>query len=134
MIGIRKGFLAKIFTGVVAKRLTLVETITHRSNQHEIQGVKALRVLFGEQDRKEIPATFIWITREQEAMSDFGFISWSNVRKGKRIALSASICSLSSLESRFSKQTRSKPRRFNWSYPVLYMVATVLANKVSSWT
>ena len=85
MIGIRKGFLAKIFTGVVAKRLTFVETITHRSNQHEIQGVKALRVLFGEQDRKEIPATFIWITREQEAMSDFGFISWSNVRKGKRI-------------------------------------------------
>jgi EcoRII C terminal len=83
MTGIRKGFLAKIFTGVVAKRLTLVETITHRSNQHEFQGVKPLRALFGEQDRKEIPTTFIWMTREQEAMSDLGFISWSNVRKGK---------------------------------------------------
>lgn len=83
MTGIRKGFLAKIFTGVVAKRLTLVETITHKSNQHEIQGVRPLRALFGEQDRKEIPTTFIWMTREQEAMSDSGFISWSNVRKGK---------------------------------------------------
>ena len=83
MTGVRKGFLAKIFTGVVAKRLTLVETITEKSNQHEFQGVKPLRVLFGEQDRREIPTTFIWMTKEQEAMSDSGSISWSNVRKGK---------------------------------------------------
>ena len=83
MTAIRKGLLAKIFTGVVAKRLTLVETVTTKSNQHEFQGVKPLRALFGEQDRKEIPTTFIWMTREQEAMSDVGFISWSNVRKGK---------------------------------------------------
>jgi hypothetical protein len=80
---IRNGFLAKIFTGVVAKRLTLVETITRKSNQHEFQGVKPLRTLFGEQDRKNIPTTFIWMNREQEAMSDRGFVSWSNVRKGK---------------------------------------------------
>lgn len=83
MANIKKGFLGELFTGVVAKRLTLVETITDRSNQHEFQGVKLLRSLFGEVDRKQIPTTFCWLEAEQSAVTDEGFISWSNVRKGK---------------------------------------------------
>lgn len=80
---LKKGFLGELFTGVVAKRLTLVETITDKSNQHEFQGVRLLRSLFGVDDRKNIPTTFCWLEAEQSAVTDEGFISWSNVRKGK---------------------------------------------------
>lgn len=79
----RRGFLSDLFTGVVAKRLTLVETITAKSNQHEFQGTKPVRQLLGDEDRKAIPTRFIWLSGEQEARTEPGFMSWSNVRKGK---------------------------------------------------
>ncbi len=79
----RRGMLSDLFTGVVAKRLTLVETITEKSNQHEFQGTRPLRRLLGDDDRRGIPTRFIWISGEQEALSEDGFMSWSNVRKGK---------------------------------------------------
>lgn len=79
----RRGMLSDLFTGVVAKKLTLVETITEKSNQHEFQGTRPLRRLLGEDDRRGIPTRFIWISGEQEALAEDGFMSWSNVRKGK---------------------------------------------------
>ena len=79
----RRGMLSDLFVGVVAKRLTLVETITPKSNQHEFQGTRPLKQLLGEDDRRGIPTRFIWITGEQEALAEDGFMSWSNVRKGK---------------------------------------------------
>ncbi len=79
----RRGMLSDLFTGVVAKKLTLVETITEKSNQHEFQGTRPLRRLLGEDDRRGIPTHFIWISGEQEALAEDGFMSWSNVRKGK---------------------------------------------------
>jgi len=79
----RRGMLSDLFTGVVAKKLTLVETITEKSNQHEFQGTRPLRRLLGEDDRRGIPTRFIWISGEQEALAEEGFMSWSNVRKGK---------------------------------------------------
>jgi hypothetical protein len=75
--------LSDLFVGVVAKRLTLVETITERSNQHEFQGTRPLRRLLGDEDRRRIPTRFIWISGEQEALAEDGFMSWSDVRKGK---------------------------------------------------
>jgi hypothetical protein len=80
---IRKGLLSDLFVGVVAKKLTLVETITPKSNQHEFQGTKPLKNLFGMEDRRGIQARFIWLAEEQAAISEDGFLSWSNVRKGK---------------------------------------------------
>jgi len=80
---VRRGMLSDLFAGVVAKRLTLVETITERSNQHEIQGTRPLRSLLGDDDRRKIPTRFIWISEDQEALSENGFMSWSDVRKGK---------------------------------------------------
>lgn len=80
---IRRGLLSDLFTGVVAKKLTLVETVTRRSNQHEFQGTKPFRNLFGEDDQRQIPTRFVWLSGEQEGMSEDGFVSWSNVRKGK---------------------------------------------------
>lgn len=79
----RRGMLSDLFTGVVAKKLTLVETISEKSNQHEFQGTRPLRRLLGDDDRRGIPTRFIWISGEQEALAEEGFMSWSNVRKGK---------------------------------------------------
>lgn len=75
--------LSDLFAGAVAKRLTLVETITERSNQHEFQGVQPLRQLLGDEDRKGVPTRFIWLSDEQGSLTEDGFLSWSNVRKGK---------------------------------------------------
>ena len=75
--------LSNLFVGAVAKRLTLVETISERSNQHEFQGVQPLRQLLGDADRKGVPTRFIWLSDEQGSLSEDGFLSWSNVRKGK---------------------------------------------------
>ncbi|WP_309752364.1 type II restriction endonuclease [Novosphingobium sp.] len=75
--------LSDLFVGVVSKRLTLVETITPESNQHEFQGTRPLRHLFGDEDRRQIATRFLYISGEQEAFSEDGFMSWSNVRKGK---------------------------------------------------
>lgn len=80
---VRRGMLSDLFSGVVAKRLTLVETITPKSNQHEFQGTRPLKRLFGEADRRGISTRFIWLSGEQEALTEDGFMSWSNVRKGK---------------------------------------------------
>ena len=79
----RRGVLSDLFVGVVAKTLTLVETITPTSNQHEFQGTQPLKALFGLEDRRGIPTRFIWMSGELDALSDDGFLSWSNVRKGK---------------------------------------------------
>jgi hypothetical protein len=75
--------LSDLFVGVVSKRLTLVETITPKSNQHEFQGTRPLRSLLGDEDRRQIATRFLSISGEQEAFSEDGFMSWSNVRKGK---------------------------------------------------
>ncbi|MDT8757135.1 type II restriction endonuclease [Sphingomonas psychrotolerans] len=79
----QRGFLSDVFAGVVVKRLTLVETITEKSNQHEFQGTRPLRQLLGEEDRRGIPTRFLWLSGEQDSLSEDGFMSWSNVRKGK---------------------------------------------------
>jgi len=79
----RRGFLSDLFTGVAVKRLTLVETISEKSNQHEFQGSKPLRRLLGEEDRKGIPTRFLRLSGEQGTLAEDGFMSWSNVRKGK---------------------------------------------------
>lgn len=79
----RRGMLSDLFVGVVSKRLTLVETITPKSNQHEFQGTRPLRRMLGDEDRRQIATRFLSISGEQEAFSEDGFMSWSNVRKGK---------------------------------------------------
>jgi hypothetical protein len=37
--------------------------------------------MLGEDDHRKIPARFVWLSAEQEAMSEEGYVSWSNVRK-----------------------------------------------------
>jgi hypothetical protein len=83
MTAYKRGMLSDLFEAVVAKKLTLVETVTPKSNQHEFQGTKPLRRMFGDDDRKQIPTLFVWLGEEQDGFSEEGFVSWSNVRKGK---------------------------------------------------
>jgi hypothetical protein len=73
---IRRGSLADHFSGVAAKRLSAVETDPARSHQHEFNGANALRRLFGDDDRRDIPARFVWLGDEQEGVFDEGRISW----------------------------------------------------------
>lgn len=75
--------LSSLFVGAVAKRLTLVETIGAHSNQHEFQGVQKLRKLLGDEDRKGVTTRFIRLSDEEGSLAEDGFMSWSNVRKGK---------------------------------------------------
>jgi hypothetical protein len=73
--------LSSLFIGAAAKRLTLVETITPFSNQHEFQGVQSLRQLIGDEDRRGVPTRFVWLSDDRGSLAENGFLSWSNVRK-----------------------------------------------------
>ncbi len=72
--------LSSLFAGAVAKRLTLVETI---GGQREFHGIQSLRQLLGDADRRHVLTRFIWLSDEQGSLTEDGFMSWSNVRKGK---------------------------------------------------
>ncbi|MBW8810972.1 MAG: hypothetical protein JF591_19615, partial [Lysobacter sp.] len=48
----KQGSLSEYFQGVAAKRLTEVEANVLKSNQHEFNGVKALREMLGEPDQR----------------------------------------------------------------------------------
>lgn len=81
---LHRGMLSDYIQGVAVKTLRLVETTPSKSNQHEFNGVRGLRDLLGEADRREMPATFIWLGDEQEGISEPGFASWYDSRRAKR--------------------------------------------------
>ena len=78
---IQRGLLSDYFDGVAVKRLSMVETTPTGSNQHEFNGSKALRRLFGDDDRKNIPARFIWLGEEQEGITADSSASWYDARR-----------------------------------------------------
>lgn len=77
----KRGQLSDYFAGVVVKRLSAVETDQAVSNQHEFNGSEPLRRLLGDDDRRNIPARFVWLGREQEALTVEGNISWYDARR-----------------------------------------------------
>jgi len=67
------GDLADHFDGVAAKILSRVETVGRSSNQHELDGVRALQALFGRPAEKLIiPTRFLQVTddTDQPAVED----------------------------------------------------------------
>lgn len=80
-----RGLLAKSFTGVAVKRLSAVEADINRSNQHEFNGVVDLKRIFGEADQRNISTRFIWLSDEQEAIFEEGFLSWYDSRRAHPI-------------------------------------------------
>ena len=77
---ITKGHLTAFFVAVAAKRLSAVEVDPARSHQHELNGVTELRKLLGS-TRATIPAQFIWLGDEQEAVTDDGTLTWYDARE-----------------------------------------------------
>ena len=78
---IRKGLLSDYFTSVAVKKLSRVETTPSASNQHEFNGSKTLRELFGDNDRRNIPTRFVWLGGEQAGVTVDGIISWYDARR-----------------------------------------------------
>jgi hypothetical protein len=76
----RRGLLSDYFEGVAVKRLSAVEADPKRSHQHEFQGGH-IRNLMGDDDRLKIPARFVWLSDEQEAISEDSVVSWYDSRR-----------------------------------------------------
>ena len=71
------------FEGVAVKKLSAVEADPSRSHQHEYAGGH-LRQMFGDNDRLNIPARFIWLSDEQEGIAEDSKVSWYNSRRNQR--------------------------------------------------
>ena len=76
-----KGFLSNYFDGVVAKRLSGVESNPNQSHQHEFNGVKPLKKLLGQEKLKDCPAMFIWLGEENEGVSEDSTVTWYDSRE-----------------------------------------------------
>src|SRR6476469_5982079 len=76
----RRGYLSEYFEGVAMKRLSAVDAEPTRSNQHEVGTTPAIREYLGQQER-EFPATFIWLSSEQESFSEAGTLTLYDSRE-----------------------------------------------------
>ncbi|HHY73868.1 MAG TPA: restriction endonuclease [Bacillus bacterium] len=77
----KKGFLSQYFEGIAIKKLSSVEVNIHRSNQHEFNGSKPLRNLFGNDRLNDYPVTFLWLGDENEGISEDGLVTWYDARE-----------------------------------------------------
>ena len=73
--------LSTLVTAAAAKRLTAVEARPDRSNQHEFNGVQALKALFGEA-RATREARFVYLSEEETDVTlAEGFVTWYDARE-----------------------------------------------------
>lgn len=75
------GAIESYFEGVAAKVLAPVDVDPSKSNQHEFNGSKALRALFGDDDIKGIDTTFAYFEDEEDPVFDSGFTTWYDARR-----------------------------------------------------
>jgi hypothetical protein len=76
----RYGSLSDHFTGIVAKRLSAVETDMSRSHQHEFNGTNELKRLLGPDGFEDRPSRFIWLGGENEGIADDADVTWYDAR------------------------------------------------------
>jgi len=83
----KKGYLSEYFDGVAAKVLSAVEADTLTSNQHEFNGVEALKSVLGEPVGKvRYDASFIYLTdQDDDPIIDSGFMTWYDARERARV-------------------------------------------------
>lgn len=78
----KKGHLSEYFIDFAVKTLSAVEADRHRSNQHEFDGVSKLRAMLGDDDKRNIPAVFIYLNDDDpEPLREEGFLSWYDARR-----------------------------------------------------
>lgn len=75
------GALNSYFDGAVAKTLVAVDISPEKSNQHELNGTGPLRSLFGDDDIKGMPTTFVYLEDEGDPVFDHGFTTWYDARR-----------------------------------------------------
>lgn len=82
----KQGSLSEYFQGVAAKRLTEVEANVLKSNQHEFNGVKALRELLGEpHERVPYPSKMMYLSdRQSEPVVEDAVLTWYDARQRAR--------------------------------------------------
>lgn len=82
----KQGSLSEYFQGVAAKRLTEVEANVLRSNQHEFNGVKALREMLGEPDQRvPYPSKMMYLSDGQsEPIVEDAVLTWYDARQKAR--------------------------------------------------
>jgi hypothetical protein len=77
----KKGYLSEYFVDIGYKRLSAVEALRHRSNQHEFDGVTPLKRVMGT-DRRTFLAGFIYLADDDpEPVVDGGFLTWYDARE-----------------------------------------------------
>ncbi len=78
----KQGHLSQYFTGIAVKHLSAVEADVLVSNQHEFNGVEALKLIFGNASwRQQFPAKFVYLSdRNEEAVVADGFLTWYDAR------------------------------------------------------
>ena len=76
----KNGYLSQYFDGVMAKRLSVVEANLEKSNQHEFNGVAAMKSLFGK-ERQKFPTQFLFLDDENVPISEDGFLTWYDARE-----------------------------------------------------
>jgi len=74
------GSLSDHFTGIVAKRLSAVETDPAVSHQHEFNGTAQLRQLLGPEGFENRSSRFIWLGGENEGITDDALVTWYDAR------------------------------------------------------
>lgn len=76
------GMLQDYVKGVMCKEMPGIDIIgANKSHQHEFQGSGPLRHLLGDDDRKGIPARFVYLDDDDEAIYDDGILSWYDARR-----------------------------------------------------
>ncbi len=77
----KKGHLSEYFVDVAYKRLSAVEALRHRSNQHEFDGVGGLKKMLGAA-RGTYTANFLYLCDDgAEPIKDTGFLTWYDARE-----------------------------------------------------
>lgn len=79
----KKGYLSQYFESVAAKKLTAVEVDPKTSHGHELNSIKELKTIFGTEDRREMPAAFLWFGAENEGIANRGIVSWYDSRRNQ---------------------------------------------------
>lgn len=77
----RAGYLSQFFEGVAAKRLSGVEANPAQSNQHEFNGVQGLKSLFGSEIKREVSATFLYLSDNDDPLTADGNLTWYDARE-----------------------------------------------------
>ena len=78
----KSGSLSEYFQHVAWKPLSAVDAEAHRSHQHEFGGVGRLRTILGDDDRLEIPTTFIYLNDDDpEPLQEERWLSWYDTRR-----------------------------------------------------